>query len=1156
MSLLNDKMKGTIKLDDCVKELTDRRKVGLGILVHHYLGIDSEYEDLRKLKRVFKASKERIVKQFNGDLPGLSNCSIRELAIMFNANVRIFENTKRTEIPKLLIEIFIGRKKAMVMFDMLERDYKKSDFSKMTLVANHKMYLTPKSSFTIFELIGQKTDLDVDEVKALLKRSVISLDDEAKLVKHFGFGLNIYSCSYKTNRRMSRKRLFASRAREWITLIYVGRSWSDEKSVIYESDKFRIVPDESIIHHRCRFAGCYYNSFDLGKVKRHEISCTNEVQMRFKQINFCAESSRDWLIKKGYLRKEVQPTLFCSFDIETLSTPDNRVRGQNTHVIGQQALCLVSLTKNFGSGRTTVIQREDMSETAYYAVLNRFIKLVKQFSFERLKYLDPQIDQSLALLNETIQKVNDKEITMCPVDKKKITDGRKYLISLKKMKVVGFNSEKFDLPVLLAGLLKCYHDQGNLMEIIKNGSGIMQLSNQFIAYNDVRRFTAGGSLDTFCRTWKVDTSKAVFPYEAFQTISSLKAAYNWPPISKFKSSLRMNRTPLKNMNESLRKALDYLIENAPQMVSDFKRMLCLDLFYSNVPEQVENSFDFKSLVLLDENKCLPICPISYVMNWIKFKKLQSDADGQFNMHNFYTHYASIDTEILCEAYERYCKKFIEVYDTNPLEFISLPSVAGCVVWKQYTKDVAAAFSFSKEFGHINKLIRQNIRGGLSAVFHRHAEVGLEERYGDSVHKLNGKPIKTILSYDFNSKFIIFSVKLIFKGLYAYCMQQALPCGPGFCYEKDGKGFRWRSMLKKTDNWSLESIEWLNFMQNQEPYRSLDQQIRHAMNFGEEKLELLDPETNDLYGFKPDGFIDVHGVTHFLFYDGCRFHECEHQCTTSRNSPHTRDDTQRDRVCKHHGVLVKISGCMWEQLRKEVEYVNHTSVFFNRQSLISEEEIWQKIDSKELFGMIEVDIETPLEAQDPFLRMNFPPVFSHVNVTEEMVGETMAQRVNESSNRKFPLEKQLTLRFHAKKHLITTEMALFYKERGMKLSNMTLCLEYQKGYPLKKFIDNITQQRIEATYSGDESLATIVKLTGNASYGKTIMNLSKRVKYVYLRDDDKEEISKLKRVLRESRLEGEFSTNYMEYVRKPKYLTDFVPGKFPNVNMSQHEVFLS
>ena len=81
-------MKGTIKLDDCVKQLTDRRKVGLGILVHHYLGIDSEYEDLRKLKRVFKASKERIVKQFHGDLPGLSNCSIRELAIMFNANVR------------------------------------------------------------------------------------------------------------------------------------------------------------------------------------------------------------------------------------------------------------------------------------------------------------------------------------------------------------------------------------------------------------------------------------------------------------------------------------------------------------------------------------------------------------------------------------------------------------------------------------------------------------------------------------------------------------------------------------------------------------------------------------------------------------------------------------------------------------------------------------------------------------------------------------------------------------------------------------------------------------------------------------------------------------------------------------------------------------
>ena len=58
-----------------------------------------------------------------------------------------------------------------------------------------------------------------------------------------------------------------------------------------------------------------------------------------------------------------------------------------------------------------------------------------------------------------------------------------------------------------------------------------------------------------------------------------------------------------------------------------------------------------------------------------------------------------------------------------------------------------------------------------------------------------------------------------------------------------------------------------------------------------------------------------------------------------------------------------------------------------------------------------------------------------------------------------------------------------------------------------------------------------------------MNLKKRVKHIYLRNDDNEAIEKLKRVMREHPLTGEFTTNYIEFARKPFSASDRIAGIF-------------
>ena len=78
-------------------------------------------------------------------------------------------------------------------------------------------------------------------------------------------------------------------------------------------------------------------------------------------------------------------------------------------------------------------------------------------------------------------------------------------------------------------------------------------------------------------------------------------------------------------------------------------------------------------------------------------------------------------------------------------------------------------------------------------------------------------------------------------------------------------------------------------------------------------------------------------------------------------------------------------------------------------------------------------------------------------------------------------------FTAKKYLITSEMLCFYKKIGLDISNLTLAIEYRKGYPLKPFITQMTNKRIEATISKEKQKQNLYKLTVNSSYGRTGKN---------------------------------------------------------------------
>ena len=290
--------------------------------------------------------------------------------------------------------------------------------------------------------------------------------------------------------------------------------------------------------------------------------------------------------------------------------------------------------------------------------------------------------------------------------------------------------------------------------------------------------------------------------------------------------------------------------------------------------------------------------------------------------------------------------------------------------------------------------------------------------------------------------------------------QDLPGGAGSIYTKQQKGFKWESMMSKSA-FSLQSIEWLNFQNNQAPFMVNNERkyiIRHHLNGGEVTLEY------DGQSYKVDGYCLVGEIKYIFEFDGCSWHHCP---TCNADKYRKAHDMARDNVLSKIGVLVKTTSCQWEKLKKDVKYQNFTSVFFNTRKLVKEDQLLQKIDNGELFGIVECSVRSPDSVIERFSQINHPPVYRHVQVTAEMIEESMIEQIRCQNRKVTDIGKQLSLTFHADKILLTTEFVKFYRQIGIEIFDITKIIEFERDQPLKKFIRKVTQKRIEATLSGDD-----------------------------------------------------------------------------------------
>ena len=330
----------------------------------------------------------------------------------------------------------------------------------------------------------------------------------------------------------------------------------------------------------------------------------------------------------------------------------------------------------------------------------------------------------------------------------------------------------------------------------------------------------------------------------------------------------------------------------------------------------------------------------------------------------------------------------------------------------------------------------------------------------------------------------------------HVFKEDLPLGPGISFSKQGNKFKAKSMHEYGCKTSLAALEWLEYENRQYLVMGMPCSIQHAFNGrGEKKIGkyhldgYVEWETTDSSGETTD-----HVWVGYEFM-GCRFHQCPHNCGTPCLQTDEQYETEQNRLDflrRNLTRLVIMYGCEWEERKKILRMqekesgnkllVSRVSQFLSQPS-VSETEILNALAEDSFYGIICLDIKTPVEVIAKYKHLNFPFIFHDFDVTEDMLStETLAMA--EARKTKFPY-KAKTLTWNSKGFIGCTPLLRFYLDLGMELSNIQWAIQYQRGAPFAEFVSSLVGERIKAAEECNKPRGERAKFVLNSAVVRVI-----------------------------------------------------------------------
>ena len=114
---------------------------------------------------------------------------------------------------------------------------------------------------------------------------------------------------------------------------------------------------------------------------------------------------------------------------------------------------------------------------------------------------------------------------------------------------------------------------------------------------------------------------------------------------------------------------------------------------------------------------------------------------------------------------------------------------------------------------------------------------------------------------------------------------------------------------------------------------------------------------------------------------------------------------------------------------------------------------------------------------------------NTTISKDDIGPFMKEYADEHKILNQP-RRSLIGSYFGKQLVFATPLLQWYLKQGLKVTNVTLVVEYQPSACFKDFGDRVSNARRQGDLDAAKAiLAETMKLIGNSSYGKTITNIN-------------------------------------------------------------------
>jgi len=252
------------------------------------------------------------------------------------------------------------------------------------------------------------------------------------------------------------------------------------------------------------------------------------------------DTVREQLIKDGILPSSYDTnSCFCTFDIETINIPKEVEIGTSTIVHTEQTPVSIAITTETGDH---FYFRETMDESSVTKMIEKFMEKLEELAAIHYAIIPKSVKD---YYEQAKIEVLDKSTSV--KNKQKIYRYTAYIRNLFKLKVVGFNSEAFDLPCIMKYILQ--NTIPSKVKTIKRGNKYFMVDIGSISFRDARNYLGPGSLSKLGKLYKVPEDKQLYPYELFQNVNEIVNQIQWPTYPGFKSTLGVAKSYYNEIND-------------------------------------------------------------------------------------------------------------------------------------------------------------------------------------------------------------------------------------------------------------------------------------------------------------------------------------------------------------------------------------------------------------------------------------------------------------------------------------------------------------------------------------------------------------------------------------------------------------------------------